>query len=303
MNNGITILTEKANFNLHGPTFTLNSASIINGAQTVGSILDVIDLSEDTKIYEEAVVLIRILEINNEEEAINEIVNSLNTQTKMFSAYNISKDSRLRNIQTEINNSNDSPYFLEIKYNEFNTLKKIKKTEKFKKNLITSEKLIQLYTAFHNLSDKASLAKSNSSELLNDNELINDALDKMTMEEVIKILDLYKNIQSIITDYRKYKNKKDDTILKLLNINEKKISEYQFLTTGDILILFTSSIVMKLYPDKKNDEIIKFAIHESAKYMKKKTKKDKIAYSNLTKAKLTFQDIKNQLYKKNKKSK
>ena len=125
----------------------------------------------------------------------------------------------------------------------------------------------------------------------------------MTMEEVIKILDLYKNIQSIITDYRKYKNKKDDTILKLLNINEKKISEYQFLTTGDILILFTSSIVMKLYPDKKNDEIIKFAIHESAKYMKKKTKKDKIAYSNLTKAKLTFQDIKNQLYKKNKKSK
>ena len=301
MNNGITILAEEASFNLKGPKFTLKSASIINGAQTVGSILEVIDQAEDKEKYNESTVLVRILEIKNEEDVINEIVNSLNTQTKMFSAYNISKDSRLRNIQTEINNSIDTPHFLEIKYNEFNTMKKSRKTEKFKKDVVSSEKLIQLYTAFFNLKSKASLAKSNSSELLKDDELINNALDRITKKDAIKILDLYKDIQSVITDYRIYRNTKKKNILEFLRIDEKKINDYQFLTTGDILILFATSIVMELYPDKSKDEAIKFSINESAKYIKKLTRGEKVAFSNITKSKTTFEGLKDELYKNEKK--
>lgn len=301
MNNGITILAEEVSFNLKGPKFTLKSASIINGAQTVGSILEVIDQAEDKEKYNESTVLVRILEIKNEEDVINEIVNSLNTQTKMFSAYNISKDSRLRNIQTEINNSVDTPHFLEIKYNEFNTMKKSRKTEKFKKDVVSSEKLIQLYTAFFNLKSKASLAKSNSSELLKDDELINNALDRITKEDAIKILDLYKDIQSVITDYRIYRNTKKNNILEFLRIDEKKINDYQFLTTGDILILFATSIVMDLYPDKSKDEAIKFSINESAKYIKKLTRGEKVAFSNITKSKTTFEGLKDELYKNKKK--
>ncbi len=300
MNNGITILAEEVSFNLKGPKFTLKSASIINGAQTVGSILEVIDQAEDKEKYNESTVLVRILEIKNEEDVINEIVNSLNTQTKMFSAYNISKDSRLRNIQTEINNSVDTPHFLEIKYNEFNTMKKGRKTEKFKKDVVSSEKLIQLYTAFFNLKSKASLAKSNSSELLKDDELINNALDKITKEDAIKILDLYKDIQAVITDYRIYRNSKKGNILKFLEIDEKKINDYQFLTTGDILILFATSIVMELYSNKSKDEAIKFSINETAKYIRKLTKGEKVAFSNITKSKSTFEGLKNTLYKNKK---
>lgn len=300
MNNGITILAEETSFNLKGPRFTLKSASIINGAQTVGSILEVIDQAEDKEKYNESTVLVRILEINNEEEVINEIVNSLNTQTKMFSAYNISKDSRLRNIQTEINNSVDTPYFLEIKYNEFITMKKNRKTEKFKKDVVSSEKLIQLYTAFFNLKSKANVAKSNSSELLKEDELINNALDRITKDDAIKILDLYKDIQSVITDYRIYRTTKKNNILEFLKIAEKKINDYQFLTTGDILILFATSIVMKIYPDKSNDEAIKFSINESAKFIKKLTRGKKVAFSNITKSKATFEGLKSELYKNKK---
>lgn len=296
MNNGITILAEEANYNLTGPKFTLKSASIINGAQTVGSILDVIDQAEDKEKYEKASVLVRILAINNNEEEINEIVNSLNTQTKMFSAYNISKDTRLRNVQTEINNSEETPYFLEIKYNEFNTMKSTGKTRKFKKDVVTSEKLIQLYTAYFNFKSKASLAKANSSELLKDDELINEALDKIKKEEVISILDLYKNIQSVITDYRGYRNTKKDNILKYLDIDEEKINDYQFLTTGDILILFVTAIVMKIFPEKSAEEAVKISIHKTAKYIKELTKGEKVAFSNITKSKTTFEGLKASLY-------
>ena len=296
MNNGITILAEEANYNLAGPKFTLKSASIINGAQTVGSILDVIDQAEDKEKYEKASVLVRILAINNNEDEINEIVNSLNTQTKMFSAYNISKDTRLRNVQTEINNSEETPYFLEIKYNEFNTMKSTGKTRKFKKDVVTSEKLIQLYTAYFNFKSKASLAKANSSELLKDDVLINEALDKIKKEEVISILDLYKNIQSVITDYRGYRNTKKDNILKYLDIDEEKINDYQFLTTGDILILFATAIVMKIFPEKSAEEAVKISIHKTAKYIKELTKGEKVAFSNITKSKTTFEGLKISLY-------
>lgn len=296
LNNGITILAEETKYNVKTSKLILKSASIINGAQTVGSIIEVLDQIGEEK-YAESAVLVRILEINNE-ESINDIVNSLNTQTKMFSAYNISKDTRLRNVQSEINSCSDTPYFLEIKYNEFNTLKKNGKTRKFKKDVISSEKLIQLFTAYENLKSKASLAKSNSSELLKDDELVNNALDNLTKDNSIKIIDLYKKIQNIITDYRIYRNTKKDDIIKFLKIRANTIDNYQFLTTGDILVLFATSIVKKYNNDLSDEEVIKIAIRNISEYIKTINKDGKKVVSNITKSKATFDGLRAKLYKK-----
>lgn len=95
-NNGITILTEKAEYNSFSGEFTLKSATIINGAQTSGSIIDVLSSEPDTEKYaNKSILLVRILEIKQNKSIINDIVNSLNNQTKMFSAFQISKDLRL----------------------------------------------------------------------------------------------------------------------------------------------------------------------------------------------------------------
>lgn len=298
LNNGITILCREANFNLGGPKFTLKSASIINGAQTVGSILDVLDKVEDRSVYEQSSILVRILEIKNDDDVINEIVNSLNTQTKMFSAYNISKDVRLRNVQDRINEDSDIPYFLEIKYNEFSTLKSQGKTKKIRKNVVSSEKMIQLYTAYENLKGKAYLAKLKSSDLLKDDELITKALNQIQKDDVVSVLDLYYGkIQNVITQYRKYiRNNEEKDILLTLDIEESEIDAYRFLTTGDILLLFTTAIIKKKYSESI-DNCIVMAVKEIKEYIKEVHPDEKVALSNVTKAKKTFEDIGTRLHK------
>lgn len=299
-NNGITILTKKAEYNSFNGEFTLKSATIINGAQTSGCIIDVLDNELDSKIYEESILLVRILEIHNDEPIINDIVNSLNNQTKMYSAFQISRDSRLQNIQNEIN-TGDYPYFLEIKSNEFETLKRMGLTKKSKKYLVNSEKIIQLYTAYYNLLDKASLAKTNSSELLKHADLVEKALDKLSTKDILHILDLYTEITTTIKKYKSYKRNTYKTeILDYLEIDTKEINNYQFLSTSDILILFSAKIISDIYPCKNFEYYIKFAIKEIYKYMKKMSRKEKVVFSNLTKSKFTFDELKRELYKKQK---
>ena len=307
LNNGITILTEKVEYNMNGSKFFLTSASIINGAQTVGTILDVFDdlikNGNDLDKYKNSTILIRILEVKDKENLINEIVNSLNTQTRMFSAYNISNDSRLKEIQQKLNKNDKEPYFLEIKYNEYNTQKYLEKTKKYKKNVITSEKLIQIYVGYYNKNDKASIAKSQSSELLSDSKLINTVLDNMDYKETINIIKLYYRIQKVITMFRGYRNYKKTEIIEYLEIEDSEIDDYQFLTTGDILILYAVGLITEtkaeiINNEKSIDKYIKEAIELIQKYIKDNIKVEKRSLSNITKAKNTFKEIKKMFYDK-----
>lgn len=307
LNNGITILTEKVEYNMNGSKFFLTSASIINGAQTVGTILDVFDdlikNGNDLDKYKNSTILIRILEVKDKENLINEIVNSLNTQTRMFSAYNISNDSRLKEIQQKLNKNDKEPYFLEIKYNEYNTQKYLEKTKKYKKNVITSEKLIQIYVGYYNKNDKASIAKSQSSELLSDSKLINTVLDNMDYKETINIIKLYYRIQKVITMFRGYRNYKKTEIIEYLEIEDSEIDDYQFLTTGDILILYVVGLITEtkaeiINNEKSIDKYIKEAIELIQKYIKDNIKVEKRSLSNITKAKNTFKEIKKMFYDK-----
>ena len=308
LNNGITILTEKADYNMSTLKFKLYSASIINGAQTVGTILNVLDEliknEESLEKYENSTILIRILEIKDEESLINKIVNSLNTQTKMFSAYNISNDSRLKEIQSKLNNDTEKPYFLEIKYNEYNTKKGLSETKKYKKNVISSEKLIQIFVGYYDTKDKAHISKSQSSELLGDSDLINKVLNDLNYEIVTILIDIYYEIQQVISMFRGYRNFQKKEIIEYLEIEDgKKIDDYQFLTTGDILVLFVVGILtnkkienLKIKEDRK--KYIKNAIEEIKKYIKNISRGKKLVMANITKSKNTFQELKSRIYKK-----
>jgi hypothetical protein len=294
-NNGITILTERASYNSPNQTFTLKSASIINGAQTVGSILDVIDSLENKEFFKKAPIFLRILEIEENDKMINDIVYSLNTQTKMFSAYSISNDIRLRALQKEINDK--TIYFLEVKYNEFETLKKTENLDKYKKNKLNAEQIIQVYVGYNDINNKAYLAKLAKSDLLKDDEMIDKILDGISLEKFKESYYPYIRITEIIGLFRSYRSSKNLNILEILSIDESEINHYQFLTTGDILTLFATRHCKIANPKLSDDEAIIKAIKTISKSLKNLSGKKKKALSNITKSKSTFDRIKKSVYR------
>ncbi len=294
-NNGVTILTESANFNSPNKTFTLNSASIINGAQTVGSILDVLDSMQDKSKFEKSPILLRILEIKDTTGWINNIVYSLNTQTKMFTAYSISNDLRLKELQKEINEH--TVYFLEIKYNEFESMRHKPDFNKLKKNKLDSEKMIQCFVSYYDIDNKAYLAKLAKSDLLKDDEFVNKLLDKITIEKFKNSFDCYQKILRIISQFRSYKNSGNDDILKLLSIKEEEVNNYHFLTTGDILTLFATGHCLIANSSLTMDQAIEKAIHIISKSIKNLPGKNMNALSNITKSKTTFERIRKSVYR------
>lgn len=244
LNNGITIVAKKVNINL--TRLNLKSSSIINGAQTVGSILEVLDNATSIDEFSESYILLRIIEIAKDEQGLlNKTVGTLNTQTKMFNAFSISNDDRLKKLQEEVEKNTLIPYFLELKYNEFDTLKQQGHIDKYKKNLVDAEKLIQIYTAYNYAPSKAYLAKLRVSELFEDDKHINSVLNKLTIVRFKEIVDIYWEIKEVIKKFRQYRNGTNDEILNYLGIEESAIDEYQFLTTSDILILFTMGTLVK----------------------------------------------------------
>jgi len=300
-NNGITIITEDVSFNSPNQTFILKSASIINGAQTVGSILEVMDVAEDKSTFDKAPILIRILEIRDTEGLINNIVYSLNTQTKMFSAYGISNDIRLKNLQADINENTD--YFLEVKYNEFETLREKAGFNKYKKNKLDTEKLIQCHVGYNDTDNKAYLAKSAKSDLLKDDNFINKILDDISLESFKESYGIYQDINKIISLFRAYRSSKKLDILEALSINESMINQYQFLTTGDILILFATKHCKNADNDLGDGEAIVKAIHIIAMSIRNISGKKTTALSNITKSKSTFERIKKSIYRNQKQGK
>lgn len=262
--------------------FTLKSASIINGAQTVGSIIDVLNV-EDLAKYQSAPILVRILEVKDYKERIIDVVNSLNTQTKMFSAYEISHDIRLEELQTRINN--ETEYFLEIKGNEFLNLKSNPTFTKLKKNLITSEKLVQYYVGYTDLKGKSFQSKLSISNILDDSELINSVLDNIEFEEFMDIFESYKIIQNIITLFRSYRKTENKEILEILNIEESEINKYQFLNTGDIITLFGLRHKLDMEPSILKEDAIISTIHIISELIEEINTNERPALSNLTKSK------------------
>ena len=125
----------------------------------------------------------------------------------------------------------------------------------------------------------------------------------MDYKETINIIKLYYRIQKVITMFRGYRNYKKTEIIEYLEIEDSEIDDYQFLTTGDILILYAVGLITEtkaeiINNEKSIDKYIKEAIELIQKYIKDNIKVEKRSLSNITKAKNTFKEIKKMFYDK-----
>jgi len=290
LNNGITIVCDTCNDNTAQSYLDIMSGTIINGAQTVGTIINTLnDISEDElNKYEDSFVFAKIISLKKDCDIVNEMVYTLNTQNQMKSSYNISNDLIVKNVQEKINKGTE--FFLEIKNNEFNFEKENNpKFAKLSRNKINIETFIQIYTAFYNIKDLASLAKNNKSHLFLP-ENVEDIVNELKFEEGMFAYKVYLNLMNIIKEYRAYiKNETKKDIFNVLNINEEEISDYKFLNTGNIIIIFALGIVYSEFELNPNEQMVNM-IH-----FLKNIFKDEVNIPNVTKLKESFDRVKREI--------
>lgn len=292
LNNGITIVCKKCNDNTAQSYLDIDGGSIINGAQTVGTIISTIsEIDESSReIYNNSFVFVRIISMNSNEEIINDMVYTLNTQNQMKSSYTISNDLIVKNVQQRINNETD--YYLEIKNNEFN-FEKVKdpKFNKLAKNKIDIETFIQIYVSFYNISNLANTSKNNKSILFENNN-IKKIINELDFEKGLYAYEIYLKLMDIIKDYRAYrKNHEKKEIMNILMINEDEIDDYKYLNTGNIIIMYALGVlrIEKQYESQKH-------IIDVIKYLKDYFKNTP-NISNATKIKESFDAVRNLIIK------
>lgn len=292
LNNGITIVCNECKDINAKSFFDIRCGTIINGAQTVGTIINTLnELGSDEIInYNKSFVFVRIVSFSKENKLINEMVYTLNTQNQMKNSYTIANDIIVKNIQARINTETD--YFLEIKNNEYNYLKIHNKNfNKLSKNRIDIETFIQVYTTFYNVEGMASLSKNNKASLFV-NENVQKIINELNFESSLLSYKVYTELMNIIKGYRAYrKNPEKKEILEILDIDEKEIDDYRYLNTGNFVILFALGLV---YVKKEVDPIKNMIL--VIKSLKNIFKKEK-NLSNATKIKETFEKVENYVKK------
>lgn len=239
LNNGITIICKACNDNTAQGYLDIKNGTIINGAQTVGTIINTLHNMEfeKRKEYSDSFVFVRIVSLNGDEQITNDMVYTLNTQNQMKSSYIISNDAIVKNVQDRINN--ETEFFLEVKNNEFNFEKeRNKEFNKLAKNSIDIETFIQVYVAFYNIANLANLAKNNKANLFESSN-VQKIINELDYEKSVKAYRIYLKLMDIIKDYRAYRKNQDKTdILEILDIKPEEISDFKFLNTGNIIIMY-----------------------------------------------------------------
>lgn len=259
-NNGVTIICDKVNNSPNKLSVSLKGVSIVNGCQTVTSLYD---LYTKNKLENGVDILIRIIEISDYNERMK-ITEYLNSQNPIKDSYFIANHTIIRDLQKSLENRG---YYLERQINEFEYKKQY--GGKSLNNLvpIKLESVIQHYVGYW-LDEYASTAKRGKG-LLFDKNKIDEILMDINADRVIEANNMYGEISKIITSYRRTRrNEKKTEISDFLGIPHsdflKKIDEYLFMNTGDIVILNTTKLLKDKYKNKKiefNDEkLIKDAI-------------------------------------------
>lgn len=287
LNNGITIICQSCNDNTAQTYLDVKSGTIINGAQTVGTIINTLkDIPEnEMQNYLNSFVFAKIVSFSDNEELVNDMVYTLNTQNQMKNSYTISNDPIVKRVQEKINK--ETEFFLEVKNNEFN-FEKVRNSNfnKLTKNKIDIETFIQVYVAFYNIANLANLAKNNKASLFDMNN-IEKVINELDCEKAIRAYKIYLKLMDIIKDYRAYrKNRDKKDILDILDIKENEIDEYRYLNTGNFIIMYALGIAYldkNLKPEENIINIIKF--------LKDKFKNES-NISNATKTKESFDQVK-----------
>lgn len=287
LNNGITIICQSCNDNTAKTYLDVKSGTIINGAQTVGTIINTLkDIPENERqSYLNSFVFAKIVSFTDNEELVNDMVYTLNTQNQMKNSYIISNDSFVKRVQEKINK--ETEFFLEVKNNEFN-FEKVRNSNfnKLTKNKIDIETFIQVYVAFYNIDNLANLTKNNKASLFDTNN-IEKIINELDHEKAIRAYKIYLKLMDIIKEYRAYrKNRNKKDILDILDIKENEIDEYRYLNTGNFIIMYALGIAYldkNLQPEENMINIIKF--------LKDKFKNES-NISNATRTKESFDQVK-----------
>ena len=287
LNNGITIICQSCNDNTAKTYLDVKSGTIINGAQTVGTIINTLkDIPENERqSYLNSFVFAKIVSFTDNEELVNDMVYTLNTQNQMKNSYIISNDSFVKRVQEKINK--ETEFFLEVKNNEFN-FEKVRNSNfnKLTKNKIDIETFIQVYVAFYNIDNLANLTKNNKASLFDTNN-IEKVINELDHEKAIRAYKIYLKLMDIIKEYRAYrKNRNKKDILDILDIKENEIDEYRYLNTGNFIIMYALGIAYldkNLQPEENMINIIKF--------LKDKFKNES-NISNATRTKESFDQVK-----------
>lgn len=233
-NNGITIICDKAKNSPGSNSIRLDGISIVNGCQTVTSLVNASNLG---KLREDVNLLVRIIQINTygERELITEYLNS---QTPIKESYFVANNSNIRELQKELLKKD---YFLERQINELSY--KIKYGENVDKkfnddHVLKLEDVVQHYVAaFKN--KHASQAKRGKGSLFDKNN-VEEMLSGINAEKVIEAEKDYGKIAQVITKYRKNRrNNENEEFSSFLGIKKEKYNsdEYMFVNTSDLLIL------------------------------------------------------------------
>lgn len=246
LNNGVTIFCKQCNDNTTNDFFDIKNGTIINGAQTVGTIINYLESLTDDKrdTYKDQFLFFRIVQVNDHKEIMDKMVYTLNTQNEMKSSYSISNEVSLKILQKRFNE--ETKYFLELKNNEFNFFKETHPdTKKMLKDKIDIETLVQVVTAYYDIGRLANIAKNNKGTLF-EKDNIKKIIEKLDFENSKDIYEKYLNLMNIIKAYRSYrKNSENRNILEVLSIKEEEIAAYRFLNTGNFLILFGLGVYEK----------------------------------------------------------
>ncbi len=286
LNNGITIVCKGCSDINAKSYFNVKCGSIINGAQTVGTIINTLfSLTEEQrKQYDKSFVFVKIISFSNDNSLINDMVYTLNTQNQMKNSYTIANDIIVKKLQEKINK--ETEYFLEIKNNEFNYCKNnMRGFNKLSKNKIEIESFIQAYTTFYDIAGMGALSKNNKASLFT-NENIQKIINELTFEKALLPYNTYLELMNIIKEYRAFRKNPDKTdILSILDISENEIDDYRYLNTGNYVVLFALGQIFcnkELDPRKNMIPVIK-----ALRLLFKKEKN----ISNATKIKETFDKV------------
>lgn len=286
LNNGITIVCKGCSDINAKSYFNVKCGSIINGAQTVGTIINTLfSLTEEQrKQYDKSFVFVKIISFSNDNSLINDMVYTLNTQNQMKNSYTIANDIIVKKLQEKINK--ETEYFLEIKNNEFNYCKNnMRSFNKLSKNKIDIESFIQAYTTFYDIAGMGALSKNNKASLFT-NENIQKIINELTFEKALLPYNTYLELMNIIKEYRAFRKNPDKTdILSILDISENEIDDYRYLNTGNYVVLFALGQIFcnkELDPRKNMIPVIK-----ALRLLFKKEKN----VSNATKIKETFDKV------------
>ncbi len=244
-NNGISIITNKVSPNSNTKTVKVNGISIINGAQTTGSLGSI-----EGVLDESIQVSCRFIECSDQ-EIIKEIVRYNNLQNKLTSSDFRSNDRIQKRLVEEISSfeGEDIIYTGGRRGGATDVIQR-------RSNLISSDTIAQSLTAFHGRPDIGYKFKSRIWEENEDYKRVFN--DKTSATHILFVYSLFKEIINIRTTL-KQKVKEDQG----LTAQDQKQLEF-FNARGSVFVLiYAISKSIEIFLDKKVDDKFNLYFSES----------------------------------------